>query len=87
VGQGDFVPGGTHEIAGEAAQRMLLVCPTGEVTSIWYFQAEDQPNLQRGDLEFGFLFSATQTHCEAGYSLHGENQLAGEMIITSLSVP
>ena len=87
VGQGEFVPAGRLNIAGEPAQRMLLVCPTGEITSIWYHQAEGQPNLQRGNLEFGFLFSATPTHCEAGYSLSGETQLVGEMIIASLSVP
>lgn len=40
VGQGEFIPHGALEIAGEPAQRLLLVCPTGEVTSIWYHQAE-----------------------------------------------
>jgi len=87
VGQGDFIPGGNIDIAGEPAQRMLLVCPTGEISSIWYFQAKDQPNLIRGDLEFAFLFSATPTHCEVGYSLSGKPQLVGEMIISSLNVP
>ena len=68
-------------------QRVLLVCPTGEVTSIWYHQGEGVPNITRGDLEFGFIFSATPSHCEAGYSLSGKVQRVGEMIIASLNVP
>jgi putative hemolysin len=87
VGQGEFIPQGTLEIAGIPALRLLLVCPSGEVTSIWYHQAENQPNILRGDLEFGFIFSATPFHCEPGYSLSGKNQLVGEMIIASLEVP
>jgi putative hemolysin len=87
VGQGDFVPQGTVQVAGQPAQRMLLVCPTGEVTSIWYHQGDGEPNLTRGDLEFGFIFSATPLHCEAGYSLSGKTQNIGEMIIASLDVP
>ncbi len=87
VGEGEFISAGSLEIAGEPAQRMLLVCPAGEITSIWYHQAEDQPNLTRGNLEFGFIFSATPTHCEAGYSLSGKTQQLGETILSSLSVP
>lgn len=86
VGQGEFIPQGTLDVAGQAAQRLLLVCPTGEVTSIWYRQAEGQPNITRGDMEFGFIFSATLTHCEAGYHLNGKVQRVGEMIIASLEV-
>jgi putative hemolysin len=86
VGHGEFIPQGTLDIAGQPALRVLLVCPTGEVTSIWYHQVEGQPNITRGDLEFGFIFS-TFGHCEPGYSLSGEAQLVGEMIIASLSVP
>jgi hypothetical protein len=34
----------------------LLVCPTGEITAIWYQNAkEGQPNIDRGDIEFGFI--------------------------------
>jgi putative hemolysin len=84
VGQGEFIPQGTLEVASQPAQSVLLVCPSGEVTAIWYHQAEGQPNIARGGLEFGFIFSATPTHCEAGYSLNGKVQLAGEMIIASL---
>lgn len=87
VGQGEFIPQGTLDVAGQPAQRVLLVCPTGEVTAIWYHQAEGQPNIVRGDLEFGFIFSATSLHCETGYSLGGKTQRVGEMIIASLEVP
>lgn len=86
VGQGEFVPQGTLSIDGQAAQRMLLACPTGEVTSIWYYQGQDQPNLLRGGLEFGFLYSASPVHCAAGHNLSDEAQLVGEMIIASLHV-
>jgi hypothetical protein len=86
VGQGEFFSQGTLDIARQPASRILLVCPTGEVTSIWYHATDSQPNLIRGDLEFGFIFS-TIGHCEPGYSLSGEVQLVGEMIIASLNVP
>jgi hypothetical protein len=52
----------------------------------WYHQGEGQPNIARGDLEFGFIFSAA-SHCEAGYSLGGKAQNVGEMIIASLKAP
>jgi putative hemolysin len=87
VGQGEFVPQGTLEVAGEPVLRYLLVCPSGETTSIWYHQADGVPNITRGDLEFGFIFSASPSHCEPGYTLEGKNQLQGEMIISSLRVP
>ena len=87
VGQGEFIPQGTLEVAEQPAQRVLLVCPTGEVTSIWYHQGEGVPNITRGDLEFGFILSASSLHCEVGYSLSGKVQRVGEMIIASLNVP
>ncbi len=87
VGQGEFISQGTLDVAGQPAQRVLLVCPTGEVTAIRYHQGEGQPNIVRGDLEFGFIFSANPLHCKAGYSLSGKVQRVGEMIITSLKVP
>jgi hypothetical protein len=86
VGQGEFIPKGTLEVTGQPAQRALLVCPIGEVTSIWYHQDEGNPNITRGDLEFGFIFRASSLHCEAGYSLSGKDQRVGEMIIASLRV-
>ncbi len=87
VGQGEFLPQGTLDVAGQAEQRVLLVCPSGEVTAIWVHQSESQPNITRGDMEFGFIFTATPLHCEAGYSLGGKVQRVGEMIIASLKVP
>jgi hypothetical protein len=87
VGQGEFIEQGTLDIAGQPAQRFLLVCPTGEVTAIWYHGTEeDQPNITRGDLEFGFILSLTDSHCEAGHSLDGKSLHMGEMIIASLSL-
>lgn len=86
VGQGEFVEQGTLEIAGGSVRRVLLVCPTGEVTAIWYHSAEEgQPNITRGDMEFVFIYSAG-AHCESGQSLGGKVKRAGEMIITSLKV-
>lgn len=86
VGPGEFIQQGTLDIAGQPAQRVLLVCATGEVTSLWYHDADGQPNITRGDLEFGFIFR-TAAHCEPGYSLTGKVQHMGEMIIASLKVP
>jgi hypothetical protein len=86
VGEGEFIPQGILDISGQPVQRGLLVCPTGEITSIWYQQAEGQTNIKQGDLEFGIIFSATPFHCEAGYSLDGKIQRVGEMIIASLKV-
>jgi hypothetical protein len=86
VGDGEFIPQGTLDIAGQPSQRVLLVCPGGEVTEIWYHDNVDQPVLTRGDLEFGIIFS-TIGHCEPGSSLVGETQLTGETIISSLQLP
>ncbi|HEX6269536.1 MAG TPA: DUF333 domain-containing protein [Anaerolineales bacterium] len=86
VGQGEFIQQGTLDVAGQPAQRLLMFCPTGEITSIWYHDAEGQPNIRRGGLEFGFIFSAG-SHCEPGKSLSGKVQHMGEMIIASLKVP
>jgi putative hemolysin len=87
VGQGEFISQGTLDVAGQPAKRILLVCQSGNVTEIWYHDvAEDQPNIQRGDMEFGFIFDGPG-HCEPGYNLGGKNQRVGEMIIASLKVP
>ena len=86
VGQGEFIPQGTLDIAGQSAQRVLLVCPSGEVTEIWYRDGEGMPAITRGNLEFGIIFNAFG-HCEPGYSLSGEVQQLGETIISSLKVP
>lgn len=88
VGQGEFVQQGTLDISGQPVRRVTLICPSQEATSIWYQSAEeDQPNIVRNDLEFGFIFSATPLHCEPGYNLSGKTQDVGEMIIASLKVP
>ena len=86
VGQGEFVEQGLLEIAGMPAQRYLLICPGGEVTAIWYHDGEGQPNISRGDMEFGFIYSAG-SHCESGLTLEGKIQHVGEMVIASLFVP
>ncbi len=86
VGQGEFIEQGTLEIAGQPSQRLLLVCPSGEVTAIWYHDGDGQANISRSDMEFGFIYSAG-THCEPGLSLTGKIQYVGEMIIASLIVP
>ena len=86
VGAGEIVPQGTLEVDGEPARRMLFVCPTGQINSIFY-QGESEANIQRSDLEFGFILSYTGVYCQAGYSLGGKIQRIGEMIISSLQVP
>ena len=85
AGQGEFISQGFLDVDGQPAERVLLVCPSGEITSIWYHQGDGQPNITRGNLEFGFIFSAGG-HCEAGSSLGGKVQHLGEMIIASLKV-
>ena len=86
VGQGDFIPQNTLDIAWQPAQRILLVCPSGEITEIWYQDGEGVPAVTRGNLEFGIIFNAFG-HCEPGYTLTGEVQQMGETIISSLQVP
>lgn len=55
--------------------------------AIWYHEREGKANLQRGNLEFSFIFGYTDAHCQAGNSLSGKIQRTGEMIIASLTVP
>lgn len=87
VGEGAFVPHETLMIAGQPAQRLLFVCPGGQVDAIWYHEREGVANLQRGDLEFGFIFGHTGTHCQASAGLSSKEQRVGELIIASLTVP
>ena len=87
VGSGEFVPQGTLDVAGQPVRRVLFVCPTGQVNSIWYHQSESEANIRRGNLEFGFIYGYDQIYCQEGYSLSGKVQLVGEMIIASLIVP
>jgi putative hemolysin len=86
VGQGEFISQGTLDIAGQPSQRVLLVCPGGEITEIWYQDNNNHPAITRGDLEFGIIFS-TLRHCEPGSNLVGEIQQEAETIISSLQVP
>jgi putative hemolysin len=87
VGQGEFFPQGTLDIASQTAQRIYFVCPNGEINSIWYQGGENQANIQRGNMEFAFIYSYSGVYCQEGYSLTGKVQLVGEMIIASLNVP
>ena len=88
VGQGEFIAQGTLDVAGQTVRRLYFVCPTGQVNSIWYQGSGTEANIQRDDLEFGFIYSFNNpVYCEEGYSLGGKVQRAGEMIIASLKVP
>lgn len=86
VGQGEFIQQDTLTIAGAPAERWRLVCPDGKVTALWYHDGEGQPNLRRGALEFGVIYSLG-AHCQAEQSLSGKVQWVGEMIIASLRAP
>jgi len=87
VGQGEFVPQGTMEIDGVTVQRNQLVCPTGEVTSIYYQGTQGDPFVSLDGLEFGFIFSASSNHCQTGFTIAGKTQVLGEKILSSLRVP
>ena len=88
VGSGEFVPQGTLDVAGQPVRRILFICPTGQVNEIWYHGAgETEANIQHGDMEFGFIFSFTETYCQEGHSLGGKIQRVGEMVIASLNKP
>jgi putative hemolysin len=87
VGQGEFISQGTLDVAGQPAQRIYLVCPTGQIDSIWYQGGENEANILRGNMEFGFIYSYRGVYCQDGYELTGKVQLVGEMIIASLQVP
>jgi putative hemolysin len=86
VGQGEFVPQGTLEVAGAPARRVFFVCPNGQIKSVWY-QGEASSNVVRGDLEFGFILSHSGGACQPGGSLEGKPLRVGEMIVASLVVP
>jgi hypothetical protein len=87
VGQGEFIPQGTLDVAGQPARRIYLVCPNGQVDSIWYQGGENEANILRGNMEFGFVYSYSGVYCQDGYDLTGKVQLVGELIIASLQVP
>jgi hypothetical protein len=85
VGSGEFISHGSLEVAGQGVYRVLFVCPGGNVGSIYYHQSESEPNIRRGNLEFGILFRVAE--CSSGLSLEGKLQQTGEGIIASLQVP
>lgn len=87
VGEGTFIAQGTLTIAGQPAERLLFVCPNGQIDAIWYHEQEGVANIRRGDLEFGFIFGYKGAHCQTGSSLSGQEQRVGEMIIASLTAP
>lgn len=87
VGEGEFIDQGSLQIGNTEVSRKLLVCPSGEITSIWYQGSDNTPYIHLGDLEFGIIYHASASHCTAGNSLEGKNQLVGEMIIASLNIP
>jgi putative hemolysin len=86
VGSGEFVQQGTLEVAGESVRRMYFVCPGGQVNSIWY-QGQEKANVQRGNLELGFIYSYTGVYCQEGYSLGGKEEHTGDLVVASLIVP
>ncbi len=87
VGSGELISQGTLDVAGQPARRVIFVCPTGQVNAIWYHGGKNEANIQRGDLEFGFIYTYKQIYCQEGYSLGGKVQRVGEMIIASLAIP
>jgi putative hemolysin len=86
VGAGEFVPQGTLEVAGDNVRRVFFVCPTGQVNSVWY-QGAEQANIQRGNLEFGFIYSLTGIYCQEDYSLNEKEVRLADLILASLDVP
>ncbi len=87
VGQGEFVSQGTLDVAGQPVSRIYLVCPNGLIDAIWYQGGEGQPSIQRGNMEFAFIYDYAGVHCQDPYSLTGKVQLQGELVISSLQVP
>jgi putative hemolysin len=87
VGEGEFIDWESLNVGGTTVSRKLLVCPSGEITSIWYQGSGSTPAIQLGELEFGIIYHASSSHCLPGISLEGKNQLVGEMIIASLNMP
>ena len=88
VGEGEFVPLGTIEVAGQLARQIGFRCPTGPIGAIWYHGPEETgSNIQIGDLEFGFIASLSGETCGEAASLGGKTALLAYMIVASLSRP
>ena len=86
AGEGEFVPQGTLDVAGQAARRILFVCLNGQIESV-YYQGEPGPNLERGGLEFGLIFTHSGERCSPDAALAGKTLHSGELIVASLVVP
>jgi len=86
VGEGEFIQQGTLEVAGGLVRRMYFVCPGGQVNAI-YYQGEEQANILRGELEFGFIYGFQGVYCQEGYSLEGKTERLGDLVVASLNVP
>lgn len=86
VGQGELIHHGMLDVAGGPVKRILLICPTGQIQSIFY-QGENGPNIQRDNLEFGFIFEYSGVYCQEGFSINGKVQHTAELIIASLETP
>jgi putative hemolysin len=88
VGEGEFVPLGTLEVAGQLARRIGFQCPAGAFSAVWYQGPEETgANIQAGDLEFGFIASLGGETCRGEANLEGKTARLADMIIASLSLP
>lgn len=88
VGEGEFVPLGTMEVAGQLARRIGFQCLAGPIGAIWYHGPEETGgNIQSGDLEFGFIASLSGETCSEAASLEGKTARLADMIVASLSLP
>lgn len=85
VGEGDFVPLGTLDVAGKLARRIGFQCPAGAVNAVWYHGPEETGgNIQAGDLEFSFIASLVGESCQQAASLEGKTATLADMIVASL---
>jgi hypothetical protein len=88
VGEGEFVPLGTLEVAGQLARRIGFQCPAGAISAVWYQGPEETgSNIQVGDLEFGFIASYAGKTCDETISLEGKISRISDLIVASLALP
>jgi putative hemolysin len=88
VGEGEFVPLGTLEVAGQLARRIGFQCPAGAVSAVWYQGPEETgSNIQITNLEFGFIASLGGETCKGEVNLEGKTARLADMIVASLEVP
>jgi putative hemolysin len=87
VGEGEFVPLGTLEVAGQLARRIGFQCPAGAVNAVWYQGPEETgSSIQIADLEFGFIASLGGETCQGAANLEGKTARLADMIIASLGL-